>query len=80
VARRVVWTVTAAESLEEIDDFIEQQSPDRARKIIRSLREAAARLGDFPQMEPAFVHSHAVTSGSSFTTAFASSTARATRR
>lgn len=45
---RVVWTEQALERLQEIDDFISQDSPARAARFIAKLLARDDRLTPFP--------------------------------
>ena len=45
---KVAWTEQAEERLQEIDDFISQNSPETALRFIGKLIERGDRLGAFP--------------------------------
>ncbi|MGK5082380.1 type II toxin-antitoxin system RelE/ParE family toxin [Bdellovibrionota bacterium FG-1] len=45
---KVVWTEPARDRLVEIEDFIAQDSPDRAVSFVLELIEQADKLVDFP--------------------------------
>jgi plasmid stabilization system protein ParE len=47
---RYVLTAEARADLAEIADFIRQDSPGAARRVVESLREAMAKLADLPEM------------------------------
>ena len=45
---RIEWTEPALDDLEDIRDYIAQDSPQNAAAFIQRLFDAAERLGDFP--------------------------------
>lgn len=45
---RVVWTEQALERLQEIEDFISQDSPERADRFITRLIERGDAVASFP--------------------------------
>lgn len=45
---KVVWTEQALERLQEIDDFISQDSPERAARFIAKLLERGDGLAPYP--------------------------------
>lgn len=45
---KVVWTEQALERLQEIEDFISQDSPDRAARFVAKLLERGDSLTPFP--------------------------------
>jgi toxin ParE1/3/4 len=47
---RVVWSDRALERVEEIADYIAQDSPMAAARWAKSLFDEVERLGDFPEM------------------------------
>lgn len=47
---RYVLTAAARADLSEIAEFIRQDSPDAAKRVVESLREAMARLAGLPEM------------------------------
>lgn len=47
---RVVWTEQALERLQEIDDFISQDSPARAARFVAKLLERGDSLTPFPSV------------------------------
>ena len=47
--RRVVWTETAAQDLEQIAEYIARDSPRYAAAFVREARDAARSLTDFAQ-------------------------------
>jgi toxin ParE1/3/4 len=49
VARRVAWTTTAAEDLEEIAAYIAEDSPSAASRFVRRTRDAARSLVRLPE-------------------------------
>ena len=48
--RRYVLTILAQADLAEIASFIRQDSPDAARRVVKSLRSAMAKLAERPGM------------------------------
>ena len=48
----VVWARAAAHDLEELVAYIAADSPGNARRVLRSLRERAARLEGSPERGP----------------------------
>lgn len=49
MARRVRWTRTAADDLEEIAGYIAEDAPTAARRFVRQLRDAARSLKELPE-------------------------------
>ena len=47
---RFLLTPTAKEDLQEIADFIRQDSPDAAKRVVRKLRESMVQLAGTPWM------------------------------
>ena len=47
---RYVLTAEARADLSEIADFIRQDSPGAARRVVESLRDAMAKLAGMPEM------------------------------
>lgn len=47
---RFLLTPTAKEDLREIAEFIRQDSPDAAKRVVRKLRESMAHLAGTPWM------------------------------
>ena len=47
---QVRWSMPAAEDLERICEWIEQDNPDAARRIARTIYDECARLKDFPNL------------------------------
>jgi len=45
---KVVWTEQALERLQEIEDFISSDSPDRAARFVAKLLERGDKLTAFP--------------------------------
>jgi toxin ParE1/3/4 len=50
VGRRIVWTSESRWWLREIFDYIRQDSPQTAVKVVRRIREKARALLDFPEL------------------------------
>jgi toxin ParE1/3/4 len=48
IARRVVWTEQALERLQEIEDFISQDAPERAADFVAKLIERGDSVAPFP--------------------------------
>jgi toxin ParE1/3/4 len=46
----VIWTDDALDDLENIRDYIEEDSPAAAMRVLRRLRDALQRLADNPRM------------------------------
>lgn len=44
------WSLPAAEDLERICQRVEQDNPDAARRIARTIYDACGRLRDFPNL------------------------------
>jgi toxin ParE1/3/4 len=44
------WTVAAQRDLNEIDDFVAQDSPHVAARVIEEIRNAVGALATFPHM------------------------------
>ena len=49
MARRVRWTRTAADDLEEIADYIAEDAPGAAARFVHKLRSAARSLNEMPE-------------------------------
>jgi toxin ParE1/3/4 len=45
---RLVWTWPAARDLDSIGDYISQENPRAAERVVNRIRDAAANLADFP--------------------------------
>jgi toxin ParE1/3/4 len=57
MARAVIWSPAARADLREIEAYIAVRSPSGARRVIESMRTAAAKYRDFPfsaRMVPEF--------------------------
>ncbi len=50
MGRRIVWTSESRWWLREIYDYIRQDSPETALKVVRRIREKARVLLDFPEL------------------------------
>jgi toxin ParE1/3/4 len=46
----VRWSLPAVEDLERICEWIEQDNPDAARRVARTVYEGCAQLHNFPNM------------------------------
>lgn len=53
MALKVVFRPAAAADLDQIDDFIAQDSPQRAIAFVRRIRDRCATLCDMPERGPA---------------------------
>ncbi|MCB1036720.1 MAG: type II toxin-antitoxin system RelE/ParE family toxin [Acidobacteria bacterium] len=49
MARRIRWTLTAANDLEEIAEYISESAPLAARRFVRHLRDSAHSLKALPE-------------------------------
>ncbi len=49
MARRIRWTLTAADDLEEIASHIAEDAPTAARRFVRQLRDTARSLKELPE-------------------------------
>jgi len=49
---KIVWMRNAKRQLDEIYDFLEQQSPAAAVKFYNGFIDEVAKLADFPEMAP----------------------------
>ncbi|WP_353228406.1 type II toxin-antitoxin system RelE/ParE family toxin [Novosphingobium sp.] len=49
---KVVFALSAVQSLEQIGDYIARDNPARALSFIAELRRAALTLGQYPQRHP----------------------------
>lgn len=47
---RFVLTPAARADLEEIDDFIREDNPDAAQRVLRELRDSMGKLARMPEM------------------------------
>ena len=47
---RVIWSLLAIERVQEISDYIQQDSPDAAEKFVEAIFGEAQRLKDFPNL------------------------------
>jgi toxin ParE1/3/4 len=65
---RVVFTLRAERDLEEIADFIAQDSPRRAQSFIDELRDRALGLADAPRAFPLVPRFEASVGGSTVVT------------
>jgi toxin ParE1/3/4 len=45
---RLVWSELALVQLQEAREFVAQDNPDAADRLVATIRAAAARLGEFP--------------------------------
>ena len=50
MGRRIVWTSESRWWLREIYDYIRQDSPDTALKVVRRIHDKAHVLLDFPEL------------------------------
>ena len=50
----VVWRRRAVRHLEEIIEYLNQQSPSAAKRYLTQLRQACERLGEFPEKAPPY--------------------------
>jgi toxin ParE1/3/4 len=46
----VRWSVPAAKDLERICERVEQDNPEAARRVARTIYEGCSRLADFPDL------------------------------
>jgi len=49
MARKIIWTLEAADDLEAIADYIARDSGFYARSFIRGIRDASLSLKEFPE-------------------------------
>jgi toxin ParE1/3/4 len=47
---KIIWTMRAADDLEEIAEYIASDNPDAAAKVVKEVLESIERLADFPYL------------------------------